>query len=234
MKAIDVELKFPFYSIKHVESYQVGISYLSQMPSSLLGAIGYGLALKNKCHGEACKNEAQKIVKKAREYFVETKNPLSIKFPVILKRLRGVLESGSLPSGFDELVAYSDAMVREYVFTEKANIIFIGDLEEIKGALNIIDRLGDSESLASVTSIDEISLKECDSSEVNVLIKSSLWNNIGNHIVNVGFDENWKKSLFVFPLSDKDNKAYYSPIKINRKALCSDDEKIKIPSGDDW
>ncbi len=250
MRILDVKVRLPFFSIKHIEAYQVGISYLSLMPSTLVGAIGYGLGLAGLCKGDKCREASKGIVRKAREYF--TKNDVAIRFPVILKRMRGVLEgkylseksktkskksktkSKTLYDVYAALASASDAMVREYIFSGERQFVLIGDLDKLKKAIYLIDRFGDSESLAAIVSVEEIEVNKCESNEVNTVIKADIWSMIGSHVITYGTDENWDKRLFVFPFFGKDNKVYYSPIRVKDRVMCDKDKRIMIPAGDDW
>ncbi|MFP3203173.1 MAG: type I-A CRISPR-associated protein Cas5a [Sulfolobus sp.] len=233
MEAIIAKLRIPFFSIKRYDTYQISYSYIFLMPSSIVGSIGNSLALLGECKGEDCINLARKIVKKAREYF-----PRKITFsksPVILKRVRGMLEDKEMPKSLAEFVSSSDALVREYVVSEERNILILTDKpSQIIEAVKIMDRLGDSESLLSVIYVKESKIGECEKEDgVNVMIKNEIVSqeSRGDQITVDGFDELGKKSVFYIPVEVKGYSIKPSPIKTS-KVMCAGD--AVFPEGDNW
>ena len=226
MRALVLSIRVPFFSIKLPEAYQVAASYDFLMPSTLFGALCASLCVLNGWKEEECKEKLKGT--KVRELYPR-KVVLASKFPVILRRVRGVLEEGRLPSSLDEATGFFDAMVREYVFTldERKAIIVTDRLDEVKEAAWLISRIGDSESLLSVTNVEEVELEECRGGEITVMSKR------GSGGVTVrGFDEEGVKSDFLVPARAHPLYLYYRPVTYSGKVLCKGD--IRIPAGTDW
>lgn len=203
------------------------------MPSTIVGSIGYSLALLGECKGEDCINSARKIVKKAREYF--PRKIIFSKSPIILKRIRGILENKEMPKSLADFVSSSDALVREYVVSEERNILILTDKpSQMIRAVKIMDRLGDSESLLSVIDVKESKIEECEKEDgVNVMIKKEIvtQRTRGDHITVDGFDELGEKSVFYVPVEVKGYSIKPSPIKTS-KVMCAGD--AVFPEGDNW
>ena len=226
MRALVLSIRVPFFSIKLPEAYQVAASYDYLMPSTLFGALCASLCVLNGWKEEECKEKLKGT--KVRELYPK-RVVLASKFPVILRRVRGVLEERRLPSSLDEATGFFDAMVREYVFTldERKAIVLTSRLDEVKEAAWLISRAGDSESLLSVTSVEEVELEECGGGEITVMSK------MGSGGVTVrGFDEEGVKSDFLVPARAHPLYLYYRPVTYSGKALCKGD--IRVPAGTDW
>ena len=231
MRALVLSIRVPFFSIKLPEAYQVAASYDYLMPSTLFGALCASLCMIYGWKEEECKEKLKGT--KVRELYL--KNPQkewvvrASKFPVILRRVKKVLEIGRLPSSLDEASGFFDARVREYVFTldERKAIVLTSRLDEVKEAAWLISRVGDSESLLSVTNVEEIELEECEGGEITVMSKR------GSGGVTVrGFDEEGVKSDFLVPARAHPLYLYYRPVTYSGKVLCKGD--IRIPAGTDW
>lgn len=241
-QAVIAKIRFPFFSIRHIESYQVAVSYPVVFPSTLVGAFGYALSLLGKCRGDECIKQYSKYIYKAREFASD--DIVAVKSPMILKRFR-ILEppkEGSnkseggkkykFPRNFKEISKSMDAMVREYIFTLERSYVFIvkNDIDTVKKAVKLIDRLGDSESLVSVVDVREEELEECDVNDVNVMLKSGY--EFTETTLLYGPDENGVKSLFAIPYKLKDYALVFSPIRVKRGILCS--KSVRIPKEGDW
>lgn len=237
--AIISKIKFPFFSLKHIESYQVAVSYPVIFPSTLVGAFGYALSLLGECKGDECSKAYSNYILKAREFVNESRRTIiSSKFPVILKRFRTLEHKGNnynLPEKIDKISKSTDAMVREYVFTPERDFVFIvkndKEIDVVKKALRLIDRLGDSESLVSVIDVREEELTECTYNNVNVMVKGEF--NFTENTLLLGLDENGNKSLFAIPYKIVDYSLVYSPIQVKKgNVLCG--KSVRIPKGGDW
>jgi CRISPR-associated protein Cas5 subtype I-A len=229
--AICAELYAPIISIRDPEVYQVAVSIPLPQPSTLIGAIGYSYWKMKLCNGEEqCIQRARETVVKAR-----ASTTISSKFSVVLSRYRGVLEEKRLPENIDEILGFRDAMVREYVFLDRLKILIIPShskyIDEIKKALLITERVGDSESLVSILSVKEEEIKDCNGDSVNVIIRSSLAEG-GAYTIVRGLLENGTKDLLALPLLHEKN--YYKPsyIRVRRDIKCACG--LRFPEGDDW
>jgi CRISPR-associated protein Cas5a/b/c len=229
--ALCAELSAPIISIKDPEVYQVAVSTPLPQPSTLIGAIGYSYWKMKLCNGEdLCIRRVRETVLKARASAV-----ISSKFSVILSRYRGVLEERKLPKNIDDILGFRDALAREYIFLGRFKVLIIPShtkyIDEIKKALLIIERVGDSESLVSTLSVEECEVEDCDGDFVNVVIRSSLADG-GAYTIARGLLEDGSKDLLALPLLHERN--YYKPsyIRVRRNVKCACG--LKFPEGDDW
>lgn len=183
MKVVIADLSLALYSIRSPETYQVASSYPLAPPSTLLGAFAYALHKLGICKGSrdwkdavrTCLEVARGMVDRIRDTSVSLKDELIIvRFPTLLRRLRKVLEEGSLPENIDELQKYSDALIREYVLSSPRKILVVPRkedyIETIARALWLIDRVGDSESHVAVRRVRESEATKCDDKRVNVVV----------------------------------------------------------------
>ncbi|MBP1356981.1 MAG: type I-A CRISPR-associated protein Cas5 [Sulfolobus sp.] len=225
MKGILVSFYFPVLSIKHVESYQVASSYPMLMPSTIIGGIAYSLHMLNICNGNQCLEEARNLISKARE--IPHEIPIQSNF--ILKRSR-VLEGE----------AKWDAMVRQGILHNESKILLLprkNDIDLIRRALYLVARLGDSESLVTVKDIKEVDFYECDVKKINVPIRISqgIMSKLGgNYMIYPMTDENGNRAMFALPLSSIQDRYAPSDITFNGATLCSSDNRIFIPQGEEW
>lgn len=166
MRVVVIKAYFPFFSVRVFEAYQVAVSYPFLPPSTIVGALGRGLAEAGRCRGAECIELARRLVKKARDA-----GGAAAKTAVVLKRARGVLEEGRLPSDMKEIRGFSDALLREYVASAPRHLLVIpsGDVEAVEEAAWHIERFGDSESLASVE-VEVAEAEKCEGSHVNVVV----------------------------------------------------------------
>lgn len=95
-----VELYLPVFSVRDVESYQVAVSMLVPLPSTVVGAVGAVLGRMGYCRGDECLKEARRRIRLARAVA-----PTAAKSPVVLRRLRGVLEEGRLPDSIKDITS---------------------------------------------------------------------------------------------------------------------------------
>ncbi len=238
-KVIVARFRVAFFSIRHELAYQVAYSYPLPPPSTLLGALAKALGYSTNC-GTRCLGEARKYVSKIRAGVIDDQKLL--KSPVVLVRVRKVLEDKRLPSNVNEFPRFRDAMLREYVFASKSLPILVipkseDSLNIIKAILPLVDRIGDSESLVTVESLQVVEAKPCNSETktVNVVVKSRIAKG-GNFIVGKATDESGFKDDFAFPVTRIPGKPEElleaSPIEVDQQVLCAD--ILRFPQGDDW
>ncbi|MGC8987904.1 type I-A CRISPR-associated protein Cas5a [Infirmifilum sp.] len=229
MKVLLVKLRGPFYSVKMLDVYQVATTLPFIPPSTLIGAIGNGLAYSGACKGINCLNKAMELVTHAREVFVK-EFAVAIS-PIVLRRAKKVLEDKKLPRNFKEVMSYNDAMVREYSYSPLRLVIVRvkGELELVKKALYLMERLGDSESLVAVEEVKEVEEVKCNKTEVNTVTK--LTSLEGMYTVMPSIDERGERVMFSFPLLRVGPRYELGRIKYDR-TVCAG-EAI-YPEGDDW
>ncbi|MEM4863337.1 MAG: type I-A CRISPR-associated protein Cas5a [Candidatus Nezhaarchaeales archaeon] len=236
-KVIVARFRVAFFSIRHELAYQVAYSYPLPPPSTLLGAFAKALGYSINCKTR-CPEEARKHVSKIRAGVSDDQKLL--KSPIVLVRVRKVLENRRLPSNVNELPKFKDAMLRDYVFAFKSLCILVipkseDSLDTIKSTLFLIDRMGDSESLVTVESLKIVEAKPCDSRAVNVVVKSRLAKG-GSFIVEKATDESGYRDDFAFPVTripgTPEELLEASSIEIDQQVLCADD--LRFPQGDDW
>ncbi|MEM3449542.1 MAG: type I-A CRISPR-associated protein Cas5a [Nitrososphaerota archaeon] len=205
------------FSIKRAESYQFASSYLLPPPSTLLGAFARGLFLLRGMPSPRNEEEAKAMIITAT---IRALTPLT-RTGVVLKRMRTLeLRDENEEESFKPR---SDAMVREivslpkmegyYLFNKKKVLESLGqEIEsEIKRIFYSIDRLGDSESLVSVTSVVVNSVeaeKTSEKVEVNTVIEKDFTETVsGDYIYTIMPD-----------LRDRSKpKGYYIPLSVDSK-----------------
>ncbi len=250
-----VDLSLSIHSIRVLEAYQVSVSYPLVPPSTILGAIARSLSTLGLCGSggkdwvsviNQCYEKARDLVNKARDTSVLLKDgggPISIKQPVILRVVRGILEEKRLPKDLDEVRGFSDAMVREFVLTYPRPILVIprGDeaIKDLYRSLWHLYRFGNSESYVSISSVKKLEAYECDKKEINVVAKytSDLIEG-GNYTLMSGLDEYGRKVMLALPVSSSTRGDIYYPstIRVKGKTMCvnNDGKYIVFPAGDDW
>lgn len=242
MRVLTLEVKAPVFSIKHMDTYQVAVSYLFIPPHTIVGAVGKALALMGVCRTEEdCLNRARDSVEKAREAIVNDAS----KWSVVLKRNRGVLEKKrekkrrdksaveEEPKSLDEIRGYSDALLREYVFSDVRRILIIpkGGFE-LEKALWLLERFGDSESLITVVEVKSQTAEMCNADEVNVVVKHSVVKS-GNYVIYPALDESGKRGEFAAPMVRAEGNVYKpGRVKINGGVMCAGD--VRFPATDEW
>jgi len=232
-----VRVRHPLYSVRHVETYQVALSYPLLPPSTVLGAVGFALAQAGLCSGDGvtcnekpCVKAARELVDKARDVAVGT----VAKFPVVLRRLRGVLEERRLPKDVGEFTGFSDAMVREYVFATERTILLVprrGAAERLAKALWLLERLGDSESLASVVGVEVAKAERCEGL-VNVVVRAEAARG-GAYTVVKMFDEDCAEGWFAAPVRLLKGGLYVpGGVEVEGPVLCAG--SAVFPGGGSW
>jgi CRISPR-associated protein Cas5 subtype I-A len=222
-----VEFYLPVFSVRQVEAYQVAVSTLVPLPSTIVGAVGAVLGRVGYCKGSECLKEARRRIRLARAVALTV-----VKSPVILRRLRKVLEEGRLPADIKEVASFSDAMSREYVFAWRLALLIEGDVE--REYLYLIDRLGDSESLVSIVDVAEVEPVDC-AGRVNVVVKSHVARG-GNYILVRGFDEHGDRSIFAVPLRVEGGLYKASEVEVDGPVRCVERGSLRaaFPGGYGW
>lgn len=228
MEAVLVRARAPLFSVRHLETYQIAVSYTMAPPSTIVGAVGRGLAIMGACSGrEGCIEAARGLVLRARDVAVP-----AARFGVVLKRARGVLEERRLPKSFKE-TGFFDALNREYVFaTEKLLLILPRRGREVlERALWHLERLGDTESLIAVYDVAVEKAEKCEGL-VNVVVRWEVAKG-GGFVVQPGEDELGARRYFAFPVVSKEGGLYVpGGVKIDGGVLCAGD--VRFPEGHDW
>lgn len=159
LKALKISYLITFFSSKIPFSYQIKLSHILPPPSTLYGVLAKNIALNYNIYTEAAASH-EKYVDFLRELkeavYAARVRPLTpiVKSPSLIRQVR-----------FEKQT--SDAMVREYVRTCSFETYFIINTEVFEktfGKLTKLiaypsDRIGDSESLATVTNAEILSLE---------------------------------------------------------------------------
>ncbi|MGC8543874.1 MAG: type I-A CRISPR-associated protein Cas5a [Vulcanisaeta sp.] len=252
--ALVADVSLSIHSVKIYESYQVSASYPLVPPSTIVGAVAKSLSALGLCGSgfnnwrdvvNDCLGLARKLILRARDTssLIGAQGPISIKHPLILHGLRGVLENGKLPSNSADIKSYSDAMVREFILTYPRSILIIPKSEDaindLIKALWLIDRFGNSESHVSILNVKRLEIGPCDRHDVNVVIKYSpdlIMN--GSYTVARASDENGNETMLAMPVSSSQRGDVYYPssIRIKGDTLCVNNygKYIIFPAGDYW
>lgn len=244
-KVVIAKIKVLPYSIRHMLSYQVAVSYPLPSPSTLLGALVRALIYTKECeNSEKCLERAKNIIAKIRVAVTQTCK-LS-KSTIVLSRLRGIMEEERLPASINEVPKFRDAMLREYMFTIDGLLILVipknsENLSSIVNALYLVDRLGDSESFVTIEDVSVAEAVESTNNYVNVVVKANTAIG-GNYIVMRGHDEEDNQVDLAFPVARGPGMAedYYvsSPIKVATHVLCTNTctDKVCFPGllGGEW
>jgi len=161
MKAFIVSLSFPIFSLKLPLAFQVADTSLLPSPSSLRGALAKNLAYFHPFSGNDFQEAVEEWILRVEEFVpYVTVKPESeiIKGSVILSRSRTLEQRGREDP--------RDAMRRGVVFIHSVRACYVIDeekakkalgedaLDQIKEALWLIDRVGDTESISNVSSVE--------------------------------------------------------------------------------
>ncbi|MQL56598.1 type I-A CRISPR-associated protein Cas5a [Acidianus ambivalens] len=224
-----VRFRGPLFSVKRLDVYQIASAYPFIPPSTIIGSLSNEMGVLGYCKVKDCVEFTRGLVARAREVFLKSER-ITIS-PIVLKRIRGVLEENSLPENFDEISKYSDALVREYTYSYSRQVLFIVNdkVDLVKTSLFNMQRLGDSESLISVEDVREVEVEKCDKKEVNVV--SDIKGHGGRYLIMPAFDERGVRRNFGVPLYFLGS--HYEVGEINYdKTLCAD--SVVFPEGEDW
>jgi CRISPR-associated protein Cas5a/b/c len=226
-----ITIRAPLISIKRLDVYQVALTYPFLPPSSIIGSIAFSMSVLGLCEPANCLTYIRNLITHAREFFIKD---YRVTFsPFILKRFRKVLEEKRLPKNPDEITKFSDALVREYTYSQRRFIILnIKDkVDIIKEAIFLIERIGDTESLISIEDVREEDAEECNKSINTVMHASRVSNAKGKYTLIKAYDEKGRLENFAVPLYLIGD--YYEVGEIEcSNSLCVGD--AVIPRGDDW
>ncbi len=150
------------YSIRRPLSYQVADAFPLPQPSSLMGALVCCLAKIKFLSAKGVKDEyirelVEQVLDKTITATIKPLSAITVN-PVILTRLR-VLEKklDTVSESIERGRLVTDAMVREYAYGGFA-VYFVfrdgGLVEPSLKALYLLERMGDTESLVSVESVN--------------------------------------------------------------------------------
>lgn len=172
LAALLLELNFsPYFSIGYGEAYQYKPSYILPPPSTLLGAFGRALAIHKNIGWPKNLEFLKKII---IDITASALSP-AVKTSAILTRVRIEAEKGMR----------KDAMVREYISLRNLLCIFLLNIDNLLKELDegtlieiskSIDRIGDTESLCSVTlsKISPVEILKEREVKVNTYVRSYL------------------------------------------------------------
>ncbi|RJX15610.1 type I-A CRISPR-associated protein Cas5 [Candidatus Bathyarchaeota archaeon] len=171
LTAICAKVSLPAFSVKHPEAFQVSASLPIPQPSTLAGALTYCLGTWEKI-GLKAKTKTENLLLVARAKLL---GKVTVPTPIMLRRFR-VLDKG-LEKGktkglkerpfekackalsqndfmvFRKIVEgeLTDAFYREYLTTTSLNCVWIAKEPLNYEILYLLQRLGDTESLVTVT-----------------------------------------------------------------------------------
>jgi len=228
MKAFIVRLNFPVFSLKLPLAFQVADTSLLPSPSSLRGALAKSLAYFHPFNSDNFQDAVEGWLHEVEEFVpVVTVKPESeiMKGSVILSRLRTLEQRGREDP--------RDAMRRGIVFVRNIKACYIVDeekakkslgksaLKQIEEALWLIDRVGDTESLSSISGVEgplELSISGSEG-EINTLTNETFVEKVTGHAYIDSMD-----SKFVYELTGKDrgfkkvriSRLHYLPLKAER------------------
>lgn len=166
--AIRAVSKGPLFSIQRPLSYQIADSLILPQPSTLVNALSFCLSkvktiMIQGSGDEYLKNMANFIRKSLVRVTVKPLTPI-ISTPIILNRLRTLEWSiNEIKRKIYNGERLSNAMIREYVFGIYSIYFLFRDREIAEKSLkflHLLNRIGDTESLTSITSVEEAEISE--------------------------------------------------------------------------
>jgi len=222
-----------YFSIKRAEAYQFFPSYVLPPPSTLLGAFARGLFLLRGMPAPDNEEVAKRMIVTAT---VRAISPLA-KTGTLVKRLR-TLEPREGEERKEGFKPRTDAMVREIVSSPHLEIYYvINEREasknlgehfnnEVKRIIYSIERLGDSESLVTVLSVQTmmVNVREPDPEVVvNTILVEDLVEKekvSGDYIYTIMpdmKDRRKPKGYFIPLVHNKDRTDVYNPSEFRVK-----------------
>jgi len=241
LTAICAKINAPIFSIKHPETFQIAASLPIPQPSSLAGALAYCIGTEQRI-GLRAQEIIKEIVVAARGKLV---SETAITNPVILRRFR-ILDKGIEEGDFEKSYEtfhlgdfntfrntlekkLTDALYREYISPAILKCIWILRTALESKILYLLQRLGDTESLVSVTeawsaSCEILSVDEVATDYPFTLDDSTIDTIQGNYTVLKMCDEKRGLKLFYVPCKKEIRSTptgvkyfVYIPTKINIK-----------------
>lgn len=217
LTSIIAKILAPIISIKHPEVFQIAASLPVPQPSTLVGALGYSLGAFSGS-GLSASDQAKNFIAAAR---ARLSNGGAIVNSIVLRRFRILdkgFEKGDFPKAYEYFLQgdflsfrkiieteLTDALYREYVSQAVLKCIWVIREPIDHRIFQIIQRLGDTESLVTVleTWSAECFLEESTETSTtypfampkdNHLIRIS-----GDYVLTKMQDENSEKKLFYIP-----------------------------------
>jgi len=235
-----IKIKLPFFSIRNPESFQVGSSLPIPPPSALMGSLAYALAIKNGLSPNEALAKVRNYVALARASLISEApaipNPILLWRYRILDKKREVLKLiktkrysyTDIKNALEQ--KYKDALYREYLFAHNISVIYVLKKDKMisKDTFYLISRLGDTESICSVTDVQILTYREIQMKSVET--KYPL-------IFNEEFIDDIKGDYMIIKMTDesRDMKAYVIPIrrrfietKRGVKAVIYEPSKVRI------
>ena len=185
LTAICAKINAPIFSIKHPEAFQIGAALPIPQPSTLVGALAYCLGVY-KGTGTKSLEEVRKAVVIARAKLLKG---CTVVTPVILRRFR-VLDKGLEAKTKGEVAAFEkacsalqagdfysfkrtiemelmDALYREYLSHASVKCIWVLRESYESKLLYLLQRLGDTESLATVIEAWSTDCREAEADQID-------------------------------------------------------------------
>lgn len=162
LTAVEVVAKGPFFSVQRPLSYQVGDSLILPQPSTLVSALVFCLSRAQLITAQGfgddyLRNLVEFIGKGLVRTTIKPLTPL-ISTPILLSRLRTLEWT---PNEIEDKISgdkkLTNAMIREYVFGAYSIYFLFTDNEIAEKSIKflpLISRVGDTESLTSITRIE--------------------------------------------------------------------------------
>lgn len=171
MKAVVAVIKSLFFAIKLPLAYQMAVSYPLPPPTTLIGALACSYS---KIHDIQTSWEGDGFIEDCVRYVLDSLRLVTVKplSPIwrksfLLSRLRVLEKSTSKVEG----KRLSDAMTREY-FGGRLALVYVFNDEKFATdaykALYLVERVGDTESLVSVESVQFAEVEPLKSSSEEV------------------------------------------------------------------
>ncbi len=242
----------PMYSIRIPETYQVAVSYPLIPPSTLIGSIAYAFSLLGYCgrSGQVWRDRVRECLDFTRSHVLKARDTSIIegglpivKWGLVLRMIRGVLEENRMPTNIEEFKGFLDAMVREFALSHPRTVLVIPKDENsiglLRRALWLMGRFGNSESWASTISVTVIDAERCNDRNVNVIVKYDQNRISGEFTIVKATDEAGVESIFALPVTSgrRGGDVYYpSMMSYGGDTLCArlNGASIVFPGGDDW
>ncbi len=223
------KIRFPIFSIKHPEAFQIRSSLFLPQPSTLIGALAYCLGVSQNIGLNAYKRVLEYVSNKkilaAKPSLLKDIPPLTVS-SIVLRRFRIVdkafetkekggrppikilyeyINKGEIESARKIIeVQLTDAFYREYIsgYEILCAWAFRDDFDFNEELIYLIHRLGDTESLCSVIKVWKEEAKEARKKIIETTFVSPLKNVktlIGNYVAIKMCNELRKKELFAIP-----------------------------------
>lgn len=179
LTAICAKINTPIFSIKHPEAFQIAASLPIPQPSSLVGALAYCLGTQQRI-GLRAQEVIKEAIVAARAKLIGETTTVN---PIILRRFR-VLDKGIEGKDLEKACSalhigdfdtfrkilekeLTDALYREYLSPATLKCIWILKIPIESKILYLLQRLGDTESLVSISEAWSADCKILDADEAS-------------------------------------------------------------------